>query len=393
MVAIFMLFQAAFHYFLPECGNNIPSGKLTVLIYFRFEMNKTICFVLLAGILLFSFKTAECQQQDFRTTFGSLSRAVQKYFYEDSTGYYTDLKEAGSAKKYCYLWPLCGLLQAANESEIAGLHGLSFDTIANLIEKYKSDRAPATGYDSYLVEYGGGDRFYDDNQWLGLAWMDAWFRKKSPDLLEKGKLIYDFMMTGYDSATGGGLYWEEGKYASKNTCSNGPGILLALQLYKATHQAKYLDTAILLYNWVNERLQDSDFLYFDNIRIGSGQVEKVKYSYNTGTMLQASVYLFELTKDPVYRKSADQIAGSALPYFYGTGKFRDGYWFNAVMLRGFQELLKINPDPRYIRAFKVCTKEAIRHNLSPAGILGIREPESLVNQAGMLEILARLAAD
>jgi len=273
------------------------------------------------------------------------------------------------------------------------LRGLSFDTITNLIEKYKSHKPPATGYDSYLVNYGGGDRFYDDNEWLGLTWMDAWFRKKTPDLLEKGKLIYRFMMTGYDTAAGGGLYWEEGKYASKNTCSNGPGILLALQLYKATYQKKYLDTAILLYNWVNARLQDSDFLYFDNIRIGSERLGKVKYSYNTGTMLQANVYLFELTKDPVYRKRADQIAGSALGYFYGAGKFRDGYWFNAVMLRGYQELLKINADPRYIRAFRACANEAIRHNLSPAGVLGIPKPESLVNQAGMLEILARLAAD
>jgi uncharacterized protein YyaL (SSP411 family) len=356
-------------------------------------MDKIITRFLFVGFtLLFSFTEAVCQQ-DYRKELSSLYQGIQKRFYDDSTGYYTDVKEAGPDKKYCYLWPLCGLLQASNESEIASLRGLSLNALTTLIEKYKSNKPPVAGYDSYLVEYGGGDRFYDDNQWLGLAWIDAWFRTKSPGLLNKAIGIYRFMITGYDTATGGGLYWEEGNHTSKNTCSNGPGIVLALQLYKATYEKKYLDTALLLYNWVNEHLQDSDYLYFDNIQVKSRRIAKVKYSYNTGVMLQANVYLYDLTKDPVYRQRAERIADNALDYFYGSGKFRDGYWFNAVLLRGYQALLKINPDQKYLRAFKICTNEAIRQNLSAAGLMGSKKPESLVNQAGMLEILARLAID
>jgi Cupin len=38
------------------------------------------------------------------------------------------------------------------------------------------------------------------------------------------------------------------------------------------------------------------------------------------------------------------IADSSLPYFYGGTKFRDSYWFNAVLLRGYQHLLQYDKE-------------------------------------------------
>jgi predicted alpha-1,6-mannanase (GH76 family) len=71
------------------------------------------------------------------------------------------------------------------------------------------------------------------------------------------------MMNGFDTLSGGGLYWEEDHKTSKNTCSNGPAILILLQLYNITKEKPYLDTALLLYNWVNKYLQASNGLYYD----------------------------------------------------------------------------------------------------------------------------------
>jgi hypothetical protein len=42
------------------------------------------------------------------------------------------------------------------------------------------------------------------------------------------------MMTGFDTVSGSRLYWKEKDYTTKNTCSNGPEILVALQVYNAT---------------------------------------------------------------------------------------------------------------------------------------------------------------
>ncbi|MHA4809644.1 glycoside hydrolase family 76 protein [Flavitalea flava] len=332
---------------------------------------------------------------DYQKEFIRLYGAVQRQFFDSSSGFYKDVDEGAPKKPYSYLWPLCGLLQANNEAERAGIPGYPLQKITGLVDYYKSNKAPAPGYDSYIVRFGGGDRFYDDNQWLGLAWMDAWFRKKEPELLDRGKMIYRYMMTGYDTVTGGGLYWEEGKRFTKNTCSNGPGILLALQLYKATQEKKYLDTALLLYNWTNKHLRDPcDGLYFDNIHIDSIHNDKlgtrrVKYAYNSGTMLQASVYLYELTQDPVYLHRAVSLADSSVPYFCGKGRFRDGYWFNAVLLRAYQDLFRWNRNLKYLEAFRKCVDGGLRNDLNRTGVMGFRKPQTLVNQAGMLEILAR----
>ncbi|HWK02131.1 MAG TPA: glycoside hydrolase family 76 protein [Puia sp.] len=352
---------------------------------------------------------------DYRKVFMDLYRAVQERYYDSASGYYRDHEEPAPKYGYAYCWPLCGLLQAYNEAEAAGIGATnaaaaspaspaspavpSVHRITTLLDKYSSNKPPMSdspgalipGYDSYIVEFGGGNRFYDDNQWLGLAWMDAWFRTKEPALLARGKLIYRFMMTGYDTVAGGGLYWEEGKKTTKNTCSNGPGIVLALQLYKATKERKYLDTALLLYHWVDTHLRDSDGLYFDNIRTRDGRIGKAKFSYNTGTMLQANVYLYELTGQRAYLQRATAIADTATRYFYGSGKFRDGYWFNAVLLRGYQKLLKFNKNPAYGEAFKRCLDDALAYDKSPTGVMGSGKEQLLVNQAGMLEMLARVA--
>ncbi|WP_153797684.1 glycoside hydrolase family 76 protein [Foetidibacter luteolus] len=347
-------------------------------------------------LLIFTLPASSFSQgisSRYQQSFLQLYQAVQQRFYDSATNFYKDIEEPEEKRKYSFLWPLCGLVQVNNESEKLGIANFTVDGAMGVIQKYYSSRPPAPGYDSYVVALGGGTRFYDDNQWIGLALMDAWFRNRRRDYLEKSKEIYRFMMTGYDTAAGGGLYWEEGNMKTKNTCSNGPGIILALQLYKATKEKTYLDTALLLYHWVNKYLQDTDNLYFDNISIPGGKIEKTKFSYNTGTMLQANVYLYELTNEKIYLDKAVAIAGSSLPYFYGKGKFRDGYWFNAVLLRAYQHLRKHVADDKYLDAFKQCTNEALANNINNAGLMGKEKMLTLVNQAGMLEILASLAYD
>lgn len=322
-----------------------------------------------------------------------LQEAIRKYFYQPTTAYYREHADsARNERPVSYLWPLCGLIQADNELEVLGAKGRVAATF-NIIRKYYDPKPPAPGYASYPPPLGGGDRFYDDNQWIGIALMDGYFRTKKADYLTRSKEIYRFMMTAYDTATGGGLYWEEGKLNTKNTCSNGPGILLALQLYKATQQRPYLDTALLLYHWVNRHLRDSAGLYYDNVAVPGGKVDTRRYSYNTGTMLQSNVYLYELTRDPQYLETAKAIAKAAQSYFYGTGQLRDGYWFNAVLLRGLQHLLLYDKDLSYIRSFAACIDHDLRNNRNADGLMVGRNQKTvdLTNQAGMLEILARLA--
>ena len=323
----------------------------------------------------------------------SLQNAIQTHFFDSSKGFYRehDILPVKSEHAYSYLWPLCGMIQAANEIEKVTGQKNVLQPIRQIIKSYYNASAPAAGYASYIMQYGGGSRFYDDNQWIGLASMDAYFRTREPSLLQTGHTIYQFMMSGFDTTRGGGLYWEEGKKDGKNTCSNGPGIILALQLYKATKDKKYLDTALQLYHWVNQHLKSPSGIYYDNISMKSGRIGRAMFSYNTGTMLQSNVYLYESTGDKKYLEEAVSLADSSLRYFYGTKKFRDGYWFNAVLLRGYQQLLKHVKDTKYILGFKECVDNALRNDKNEKGLMGKPKSQDLVNQSGMLEILARFA--
>lgn len=345
-------------------------------------------------MLLGATASAYCQSAKgyYKSEMLKLQKAIEKNFYLPSVGYYKETVAVEKGRNdYSYLWPLCGLVQADNEIEKATEQkGLMAQTM-KIIGKYYDPAPPAPGYASYTREKGGGDRFYDDNQWIGIACMDAYFRTKKGEDLITGKVIYRYMMTGFDTVLGGGLYWQENKKVSKNTCSNGPGIILAMQLYKATGEKLYLDTAILLYNWVVQNLKAPNGLYWDNIGVKNGHIGKAQFSYNTGTMLQSALYLYEATKNKKYLDEALAVADSSLGFFYSSGRFRDGYWFNAVLLRAYQHLLQHSTDTKYIAAFKTCLDNALQNDTNEAGLMGKEAPLDLVAQSGMLEILARFA--
>lgn len=318
---------------------------------------------------------------------------IQKHFYDPGSGYYKEVPSpAAGHNSYSYLWPLCAMLQANNEIEVANAGKNLVDPLLTVIQDYYDPSPPKPGYASYIMKLKGGDRFYDDNQWIGITAMDRYSRSKKKTDLQLGKLIYDYMMSGYDTVLNGGIYWQENKKISKNTCSNGPGIILALQLYHATKQKPYLDTALMIYNWTSEKLQAPSKLFYDNINIGTQRIGRRTYTYNTGTMLQSNVYLYELTGEKKFLKEAVAISDSSMKHFYSGKKFPDNYWFNAVLLRGYQHLLKHHTDLKYITAFKECLDEALVKHRNRDGLLVQKgKVEDLVAHGGLLEILARFA--
>jgi hypothetical protein len=264
--------------------------------------------------------------------------------------------------------------------------------VLHAIQHYGDTREPAPGYNAYIIKDGMEDRFYDDNQWVGIACMDAYFRTKNDRYLEEGKKVYRFMMTGYDTVAGGGLYWKEHDPSTKNTCSNGPGVLLALQLYNATKEKSYVDTALMLYDWATSKLRSPEGVYYDNVMLPSGKIDKRTYTYNTGTMMQSAVMLYEILKNPEYLREAKELAKGSLAKFYRNGRWPRNYWFNAVLLRGYQHLLKHDKEPKYVNAFFAEGERVWKEERDANNLLGTDPKKHLLEQAAMLEIYARLGA-
>lgn len=360
--------------------------------------------ILIVLLVIFSsfilVKRSTSTKTDFyKSEMQDLHSAIETNFHDSISGYYfVELDPTkretkfGYYREYSWLWALCAMFEATNEVEKVDKDANLVDDIFENIQHYYDPAPPTPGYGEYIVKLNRGQRYYDDNQWIGIAGLDIYERTGKKAYFDLGKSMYDFMMTAYDTKLGGGLYWRENDFESKNTCSNGPGVIVALKLYKVTNHEAYLDTALMIYNWTNEKLQTSSGLYYDNIKTKDESIGKAIFSYNTGTMLQSNVYLYEITGNEMYLKRAINIADSSLQYFYGNEKFRDGYWFNAVLLRGYQHLLKHHKDLKYIRGFKKCLDNALKENKNDKGLFSANgNTYNLVEHGGMLEILARFA--
>ena len=343
----------------------------------------------------------------------SLLRENYPFDEQHTVTYLASEEQANIPNQFSYLWPYSGTFSAVN-ALFEATHDKKYKKLLDsrvlpgLEEYFDTQRVP-NAYSSYIRTAPASDRFYDDNVWLGIDFTDTYQMTQEQKYLDKAQLIWKFIESGTDSILGGGIYWCEQKKESKNTCSNAPGSVLALKLFKATNDSSYFEKGKKLYEWTQRNLQDSaDYLYFDNIRL-DGKIEKAKFAYNSGQMMQSAALLYQLTKNPIYLKDAQNIAKECFNYFFtdftpatNEEAFRmlkkGDIWFTAVMLRGFIELYQIDKDKTYINAFNKSLSYAWDNARDEKGLFNTDlsgkskdERKWLLTQAAMVEMYARLA--
>ncbi|GEO02712.1 alpha-1,6-mannanase [Adhaeribacter aerolatus] len=354
----------------------------------KFIMKRILPFL---SFCLFLIGTLQAQP-DYKGRIKIIHDNIYKEFYNPAAGLFMETNDKSkNDNPYSYLWPLCGLIQAANEMERLEPAKKYMEPVMKAIQQYYNTTPPAPGYQAVIAKAKVDTRYIDDNQWIGIAYMDAYARTKDKKYLDLAGEIYRFMMTGYDSASGGGLYWRENDKTTKNTCSNGPGIILALQLYQATKQKRYLETAQELYAWTNKYLLAPEGVYYDAVKLPSLKIDSATYTYNTGTMLQSNVMLYTLTKNKKYLQEAQRIAQAAEKHFYRKNKLPDHYWFNAVFLRGYLALYEVDKNKKRLQFIIDDAERVWQQERDSKNLLGKKREKTLIDQAGMLEIYARLA--
>ena len=278
---------------------------------------------------------------------------------------YLARNDAQPHNPYSYLWPFSGTFSAVRAlyeatGDTAYVSMLEKRVLPGLEQYLDATRVP-TAYASYVNTAPASDRFYDDNVWLGIDFTDLYLATGRQGYLDKARMIWKFIESGTDSELGGGIYWCEQKKAGKNTCSNAPGSVYALKLFKATGDSAYLEAGKSLYEWTKATLQDTtDCLYFDHMTL-AGRIGTAKFAYNSGQMMQAAALLYNLTGDQAYLDDAQAIASSAHTRFFDkratddAGEFplfsKGNVWFTAVMMRGYDELYKADGNSRYMDDF------------------------------------------
>lgn len=289
------------------------------------------------------------------------------------------------------VWPLGQAIAA--KLDLAKVEGTT--------EGIASDFAPLPLYGDSQQGYHpgiyGAPRFYDDNAWLGLDAMQAYEQTHDPRYLKQAQGLMAFIARGWVTdpsyAHPGGIRWGVGK-PCRNTCDNAPAMELALHLYLATHDARYLQFAKQIDTWLTANLRSPRGLYWDRMD-ENGHVNKTLYTYNQGTPIGADVLFYKATGDRRYLDRARQTADAALAHF---GK-HDRLWkeapeFNAIFFRNLMALDAVAPDPRYRATLRAYADRAWKDGRDPrTGLFTMGNPGSVttLSQAGMAQIFALLA--
>jgi glycosyl hydrolase family 76 len=287
-------------------------------------------------------------------------RALQRYLATDHGLYRETYPQQDTGNPYSYVWPYSQAMVGTLMLNGMPGGGRYADDVAHrlrALEAYWNAETDPPGYDSYLrPPLGqGGDKFYDDNEWIGLGFVQHYKRTGDPAALARSKQIFDLVVHGWDDDPShpcpGGVFWTQAPWSQdRNTVSNGPGAELGLQLYLATRKPEYLTWAKRMFDWTNSCLLAPNGLYWDHIDL-AGTVEKTQWSYNQGVMLGAATLLYRATGDRRYLARARSIAAAAIRFYDEDDRwFTQPARFNAIFFKNLLMLQAEAPDPAYRHA-------------------------------------------
>jgi hypothetical protein len=244
----------------------------------------------------------------------------------------------------------------------------------------------------------GGAKYYDDNDWVGIELARLYELSRSPSLLTGAETIMAFEMAGWQTGPelgcpGGVPFSNEPENAQRNTVTTAPAAELAVQLYRITHSAQYLQFAEMAYAWVRQCLLQPSGLYADHVN-RKGVAEPTLWSYNQGTMIGAGALLYQVTHNGAYINQARQTAAAALAYFTPERLGSEIASFPSIYFRNLLYLDSITheaPGPKIAQAYVDYAWGHLR--LKNDLFVGGQPPEpELLVQAAIAQIYALLSS-
>jgi hypothetical protein len=335
-------------------------------------------------------------------------QALQRYLAvgDGSALYHERYPVRAGDNPYSYEWPFSQVHGAT--LDLTGLPGRRFDRdlAARAVgqERYWNAAGGTTGlpgYASYAVAPfgGGGDFFYDDNEWVGLFDIQRYLMYGDRFALARAKQIFELVRSGWDTdtshAAAGGVFWTQATWSSdRNTVSNMPGAELGLRLFQITRQPTYLDWSRRMYDWTNRYLLSPDGLYWDHLDL-TGTIEKTFWSYNQGVPVGVDVLLYQATHNRVYLQRAQRIATAAYAYYVTQGRLdAQPPYFNSIFFKNLLLLESVTGGHRYRDAMSAYADRMwTSHRDATTGLFTFNADGTTeaIQQAAMIQIYAVLA--
>ena len=295
---------------------------------------------------------------DYRQKAEAQMDYIQAHFYDASAArYHSHSPDKAGGLPYAFMWDngvqWRALVDAARYDP-ARYKPLLTTYGASLRKNYwdPTPKGSPPGFNAYCSGPGGDDKYYDDNAWMVLGFLEAYDLTREPKYLDWAKETQAFVLSGWDEALGGGLYWKL-KHESKNTCVSAPDAVAALNLSVQGADRGQLDWGLRLHNWTDATLRDKDGLYWDNINL-NGTIGKTKWTYNTGLMIESDVRLYQIKHDPKYLAEAEKSANAAIAAWQDpeTGRFQNGATFTHLLCESLIRLYEADHKVAYLNAVR-----------------------------------------
>lgn len=391
-------------------------------------INKYLRFVISAGVLAGCYQPAIGQQRNLAAVYQQRAETMytniwKRYRVPSQKGLFSEHYPSGKndtlnyfqgtgvkEKEVSFLWPFSGVFSATNVllkiPSVRAKYKACQDSLIIGVQQYQDTVRKPSGYQAYPVKFEKTDRYYDDNGLVGIDYMESYLNTKNPLYLQRAKSVFTFILSGWNNDVGGGVTWLEGHEDQKPACTNGMATLTALKIYKGSRDKYYLEQGKKFYTWMYKTLRDpATGIIANDVKL-DGKQNLTFYTYNTGSLLEAAVMLYQFTGEKKYLEQAKQLAADSYKYYTGVPHdknltmYIDLPWFVTVLFRGYEALYKVDGDYRYIAAIEKDLNYAWQNARDQYGLTTsnwtpnpdvLNKPKWLLDEACIAELYARLS--
>ncbi len=304
---------------------------------------------------------------------------VLQHSYVDRAGLYRTTGWWNAANA---ITVLTDYMRATGSKQYLPVLAHTFDRAQIVIPKseQENDLAEMTGAPGFL------NRYYDDEGWWALAWIDAFDLTGEPHYLAMARSIFADMAGGWDATCGGGIWWSKDR-TYKNAIANELFFSVAAHLAARTEGSEYKDWAQREWRWFQaSSMINSDGLVNDGLTIDKATSAcsnngKTTWTYNQGVLVGALAEWSKAAGEQTQLGKAQQLAAAAMARLTDRNGVLhescepkcggDGVQFKGIFVRNLAALDTRAPEKRWKRFIQTNANSIWKADRMPDNRFGV----------------------